>query len=263
MNYKGIVFFDYDGTLADEEEGIFSPTQETCQAIKKMSENGYLSVLATGRAKCYAPQMDIDFGGYVTSNGAYAEVMGKPVYESYIPVGDIKDFSKKLDELGVFYSYENQKKCFANDKNAPVFSNMLTNFKIRSDVFFSMEEGCEKNISKMLIAHPDISVFEMLQEEFRGRLVIEKHRSYTSADVGLGGISKAVGARELAKSLKISKENIYSFGDGVNDYELFKFVGHPIAMGHHAKVLEECAEYITETVKNEGIKKGLLHFGLI
>ena len=74
MDYRGIVFFDYDGTLADKKEGIYLPTKTTIEAIKRLRENKYLTVLATGRALCYVPDMGIDFGGYVTSNGAYAEI---------------------------------------------------------------------------------------------------------------------------------------------------------------------------------------------
>ena len=33
MEYKGIVFFDYDGTLTDEHEKIFTPTEKTKKSI--------------------------------------------------------------------------------------------------------------------------------------------------------------------------------------------------------------------------------------
>ena len=42
MEYKGIVFFDYDGTLTDENEKIFTPTEKTKKAIDALNENGYL-----------------------------------------------------------------------------------------------------------------------------------------------------------------------------------------------------------------------------
>ena len=38
MKYKGAVFFDYDGTLADDRCGIHLPTETTRKALKKLSD---------------------------------------------------------------------------------------------------------------------------------------------------------------------------------------------------------------------------------
>ena len=49
MNYKGAVFFDYDGTLADEANGIFLPTEATVNSVKKLKEKGlYIIPLKVG-----------------------------------------------------------------------------------------------------------------------------------------------------------------------------------------------------------------------
>ena len=64
-NYKGAVFFDVDGTLVDERLEIFKPTSKTIESIQKLKENGYLVGIATGRARCYVPDMGIDFDCYV------------------------------------------------------------------------------------------------------------------------------------------------------------------------------------------------------
>ena len=56
---RGIVFFDFDGTLVDETARIYRPTAATKEALRQLKENGYLAVLATGRAKCYVPETGI------------------------------------------------------------------------------------------------------------------------------------------------------------------------------------------------------------
>ena len=33
---EGAVFFDYDGTLVDEREGIYTPIEKTIEAIRKL-----------------------------------------------------------------------------------------------------------------------------------------------------------------------------------------------------------------------------------
>ena len=51
--YQGAVFFDADGTLIDGPSGIFAPTEKTKEAIAQLREQGFLTVLATGRSQCY------------------------------------------------------------------------------------------------------------------------------------------------------------------------------------------------------------------
>ena len=79
MSKKGIIFFDVDGTLIDWTKGIFKPSKVTKLAIEKLRENGYLTILATGRPKNCIDEGLIDLGlnGYIASNGAYAEIDNK------------------------------------------------------------------------------------------------------------------------------------------------------------------------------------------
>lgn len=263
MDYRGIVFFDYDGTLADEKEGIYLPTKTTIEAIKRLRENKYLTVLATGRALCYVPDMGIDFGGYVTSNGAYAEIEKKEVFQHFIGQNDLQYLITTLEEMGLYYSLENQKRCYAKDKNATIFKNMIDNFKIPQQVFDKLDINNLPKTSKLLVAYNNLNEHETLKKACEGKYEITMHRKYPSADIQPVKINKAVGAAKIAECLHINKENIYAFGDGTNDYQLFEIVGHPIAMGYHADMLDNICEFITDTVANEGIYKGLVRFGLI
>ncbi|XCY70217.1 HAD-IIB family hydrolase [Streptococcus iniae] len=47
MNYKGIVFFDLDGTLLNASSHI---SYENRHALKQLRANGYLPAIATGRS---------------------------------------------------------------------------------------------------------------------------------------------------------------------------------------------------------------------
>ena len=48
-----------------------------------------------------------------------------------------------------------------------------------------------------------------------------------------------------------------------NDLDMIKVAGHGVIMGHHDPVLEPYAEYITDTVENDGLYKAMEHYGLI
>ncbi len=45
----------------------------------------------------------------------------------------------------------------------------------------------------------------------------------------------------------------YAFGDGVNDSEMFRMVGHGIAMGNAVEQLKQIAEENTLSVHEDGV----------
>jgi len=263
MNYKGVVFFDYDGTLADEKEGIYYPTDLTIKSLKQLRENGYLTILATGRSKCYAPDSILNFGGYVTANGAYAEIDGKALYESFIDEEDVRAICKEFDEKGLFYSLENQQNGYAKDIKNKFFCSMLENFNIPKDVFIPLEDSHFKYASKLLLVYNNDDEYDYLSKKYSHKFTFDKHRKFMSCDIAKKGINKAVGVNAIIKALGINFDNTYAFGDGTNDYGMLQAVGHGIAMGYHAPILDEVCETVCDTVENEGITKALKDYKLI
>ena len=47
--YKGVVFFDYDGTTVDEVDEIKTATPTTVESLNKLKENGYLTMRSEER----------------------------------------------------------------------------------------------------------------------------------------------------------------------------------------------------------------------
>jgi len=92
---------------------------------------------------------------------------------------------------------------------------------------------------------------------------LDDHRNGISTDISQEGIAKGTGIEKICEYFDIPKENTYAFGDNTNDYDMIKRAGHGIIMGNHASELEDVAEFITDTVENEGIYKALVKYGLI
>ena len=61
------------------------------------------------------------------------------------------------------------------------------------------------------------------------------------------------------KGLKIG----IAFGDGGNDIDMLLAVKNSVVMGHHSPLLDGKGDFVTDTVKNEGIYKALLHYQLL
>lgn len=263
MKYKGAVFFDYDGTLADGEIGIPLPTEATRNAIAAFQKKGYLAILATGRAKSYVYDTGVEFDGMVTSNGTFAEVDGEIIFDH--PIGDdlLTRLRADLGRMGIAFGIDNPDRCYTPDIKSPVFQHWLKTFAILEESFRNIRPGELPRGYKLSVLFNTYEEIDELRAKYGNELSFDCQRVFKCADVNLLGFNKAAGVRAICEHFGLPIENTYAFGDGMNDYDMLKCVGHGIAMGHHAEKLEECAEFITKTVQEEGIEFGLRHYGLI
>lgn len=261
--YRGAVFFDYDGTLVDEQEKMYEMSDVTRRDIKLLQDSGYLTALATGRPKCYVPD-NMPFDCFVTTNGSYAEVDSKTVFHKTVDENSLKRLLKYFEEHDINYLLETQDTayCWKWDEH---FLHFVNTFHISTKSIFTvdkMPENCA--ISKLNIIYASPEMIKTVDRLFGKEFEFMLHRgSEISCDISVRGISKAVGVNAVIDYFGISKNDTYAFGDNDNDAEMLKTVGHGIAMGKHSALAEECAEYVTKTVVQEGIHHALLHYGLI
>ena len=75
--------------------------------------------------------------------------------------------------------------------------------------------------------------------------------------------SKATACEFLVKKFGLNKDQVYVFGDSMNDLSMFEYASHTIAMGNHAPGLEPYTEFVTKTVEDGGIACAMKHYGLI
>ena len=142
MTYRGAVFFDYDGTITDEKAGVHLPTEKTLAAFEEaLRKNGYLVVLATGRAIPYARHVLGYFDGVVTSNGTFSMVRQEVVADHPIEAPLLRGLVDALDGYGVFYGIDNPEVCYAKDKQAPCFAAWLHAFQIPAEAFVNLPSG--------------------------------------------------------------------------------------------------------------------------
>lgn len=52
-------------------------------------------------------------------------------------------------------------------------------------------------------------------------------------------------------------------GDGGNDIPMLKAAGIGVAMGNASEPVKASADFVTDTVENDGLCKALKHFGII
>lgn len=266
MNNKGIVFFDVDGTLIDWTKGIYAPTKNTKEAINKLKENGYLTVLATGRPKNSITNEieDLGLNGYIASNGAYAEIESKVIFNECIDNKKLKDVLNFLEENNIVYILEGQEKNYVLDINNEKVIDLVTRANLGIENFTEDWDKETVKTSKIISIGQDENSYKLVCDKFKGEgLAFMANQFGNTFEIYVSKYTKGYGVEHLLEKLGIDRENAYAFGDGENDIEMFQVVKHGIAMGGYHKGLEAHAFDFTEDVENEGIEKGLKKLELI
>ena len=77
------------------------------------------------------------------------------------------------------------------------------------------------------------------------------------------GCTKQQGIDEMIRHFGISLDETMSFGDGGNDIPMIQHAAIGVAMGNALDSVKAVADYITDTVDNDGVAKALRHYGVI
>ncbi len=262
MKYTGAVFFDNDGTLTDDLQGIKIPTKATVDAIHRLGERGYLTALCTGRTITYAGHVAKFFDASISSNGTYAVVGDEVVFDCPMNPDDVEKITDYMDSEGILYMLDNPHGCYISDINSKLFSDWCKMYNIPGDVYTGDSDKRPKQVYKIGMLCNTQGQLDMSIKLFGKMFDIDPYQGTLFSDVSTPGIGKGSGVQAVIEYFGIDRENTYAFGDGTNDISMFKIVGHGIAMGVHGKRLEEYAEFITKNVEDDGIAFGLKYYGL-
>jgi hydroxymethylpyrimidine pyrophosphatase-like HAD family hydrolase len=74
---------------------------------------------------------------------------------------------------------------------------------------------------------------------------------------------KTVGIQKYLDANGVDRANTLAFGDGENDAGMLQFVGFGVAMGNAVETTKQSADYITDSVDQNGIWNALVALKLI
>ncbi len=255
------IFFDINGTLVSFDTHEIVPS--AYDAIAKLRHNGTKVFIATGRPLHLIRGLrDAQFDGYITFNGSYCVTAeGYEIYCNAIP----------QEELRQLIAHE--------QKNGPYSYAFMTLGK----VYTNRITDRVKDVAKLL-ALPIPTVADMNQVVDRERVIqinlytdetdeypimntiphcLSSRWSPLFTDINLRGDSKQHGIDKVLEYYNINLTETMAFGDGGNDISMLRHAAIGVAMGNAYGSVKAHADYITDTVDNNGIAKALTHFGLI
>lgn len=253
-----IVFFDIDGTLLDDDKKLPSTTKA---AIQKLQENGTFVAIATGRAPFMFEHLreELDIDTFVSYNGQYVVFENEVIYKNPLSLEQLKQLHNDADKNHTPLVFMNEKTMKASVQHHERIEEALGTLHFphpEKDETFYLDREIYQSL--LFCKEDEQSLYEGQYDEFR---FIRWHEY--SMDVLPEGGSKAMGIRILMDKAGFKMEDVYAFGDGLNDVEMLETVGSGIAMGNATDEVKKFADYVTKAVDKDGIFYGLKHFNLI
>ena len=253
-----IIFFDIDGTLVKLKSTIIS--NKVAYALNEVQKQGVKLFIATGRPIYMLPKFEnVSFDGYLTFNGGYCYDKNQVLYSNPMDKDDVQILLSNardmhvpvvlagIDTMGYDYPEE----------------TLLEYFRIGSQFIGPLDdyEGFSKgDIFQMMCAIPQ----EKEKERLKDVTKIQCTRWWDKAcDIipTIGG--KEHGIHAILKAYGYTKEEAMAFGDGGNDKTMLEAVGCGIAIGNAKDEVKQIADYITDSVEEDGIYTALVKMGMV
>lgn len=265
MDNIQLLVFDIDGTLVDVSKQTVEDS--AVSAINMARDKGYHILIATGRSFFFIHEdvrKRINTEFYVTVNGAcLTDQDGKIIQTHQFSQKTLEDLIayckehkyplgiKYNDHIGVYGDYEYFLKTYIG-KTHPAAEFLIDDNKNKSHL---------TSIPLGVYAYAPVSELDNIKSEF-----LELHftpTEFEAVEATLKGVNKTKTIDEVVNDLGITWDNVAAFGDGHNDIEMLEKAKIGVAMGNSSDTVKNIADYVTDTVLNDGIEKALKHLKFI
>lgn len=258
-----VVFFDIDGTLVDEETQMIPDS--AIRALHKLRENGHIPVVNTGRPYALIDDRirELPFSGWVCGCGTEVLLDGQWLIQVRLSEELCRSVREDVHACNMQVVYEPSLPGVYLDGEYSTHPTIVKECKKLEDRGFFVKPLEENQVFLKFVTYDgDNSRREEFLKRMKPRFTCID-RGDTMLEIVLKGHSKAGGMEKLLQHLGISKKDSMAIGDSTNDLPMFGVAGHTVCMGNGMEELKQQAEYITDTVLNDGIEKALQYFGLI
>lgn len=267
---KKVFFFDIDDTLQvviDHKRYIPSSAKKTIQQLKR---NGNLCFVCTGRSKIEIDNdiKSVGFDGYIEANGTYIEVNDKSIYHKKIMFEEFEKIEEYFKKNNIHFYIESNDGLYINQSSYDFYvKHHYNNVVPKTSQFLIyltiVDDFTNVDINKIVFFSNDIS-FEKIFETFKDNYHVVQStwmkNIKTSGEINLNGITKASAIHFLLDYLNLEQKDTVAFGDSLNDLEMLQFVDTAVVMGNGNEKIKEYADFITNSVLNDGIEYACKHF---
>lgn len=256
------LFFDIDGTLVSFS--THKIPDSTVRAISLAKKKGIKVYISTGRPFSLINNINeispfVD--GYITANGAYCFIGEHVVACNSIPTESVSTVVRLSDEMNFACMVVGEKDLVMHNANEAVdriFRQMLNVQNLKADI--PIEKVLEQRILQLTpIITPEEE--QRIMPLLTGCVSSRWYPEFT--DITAYGADKGNGLLAVASYTGLDVAETMAFGDGGNDISIVKQAGIGVAMGNANQTLKHAADYITDSVDENGIFNALLKMGVV
>lgn len=270
MPSPSAIFLDVDGTYASH--GVVPPAHVA--AVRAARAAGNLVLLCTGRPVSALPEMltGAGFDGIVGGAGAYVTIGGQVLADVRFPADLAARTVRALDTHDMLYILEAPEGLFARSGAVGLIERARRAYlgdddsaQARRTSITAADNLKTVRFGKVVSLDGDIPLEEVARKI--GPEVATVPTSIEDAGPGAGElymshINKAVGMRIAIEHLGVSVDDVFAFGDGLNDLEMLEFAGTAVAIeGSDPRVLA-VADRTAKPPHQDGLVAAFAELGL-
>lgn len=256
-----MLVLDIDGTIMSDDLKISGKIK---RYLKLLVQNGIKVVIATGRMYSSAikitKELEIDTPLICYQGALIKDTKNdKTLYEIPLDENIAREVIEDLKKENVFMNI------YINDEllvetETQYIKDYAKSKKVSYRVVNDFNQIEFKKLNKILAIdyNPDkiIELIDKLKQKYSAKLYVVKSTPYYCEICNVKA-TKGNAVRFLADKWNIKQDEIMAAGDQDNDIEMLLASGVKVAMGNATENLKKVADYITDSVENEGVSKAI------
>lgn len=257
---RKLIGIDLDFTTLNNQGAVSKRTQHTLQAAQAA---GHIISIVTGRPARLATDI-YDYIGLkspmINFNGGLGHVPHYAWEHEYSKVVDHEiafDIFDLVADMGV--------DMVAAESKTNAWSRATGIRDVQNLPFFPSDQGqlhelnrsnLKEDVNAIILHGEDPKQMALVQRDLQSRYGSEFVNVKTWGDdhvveVAAAGVSKTTGLDYLRHVYKIDHDDIYAFGDEMNDFEMIEYASHGVVMANGNPQLKEIANDVTKHTNDE------------
>ena len=256
-----LLVLDIDGTLVDESNRIRS---SALQAIHSAQRLGIAVALATGRMYRTSLQVSESINAtlpLICYEGALIRQPRTELIHRHWPL-EPRLIAQLLDQVELFSSGRLSVQFYIDD-NLYV-SNLcdaslkyLAGSTLEPIVVSDLRLLLNMAVTKVIVLSDDAQAIDRLGGRLKnssGRSRVKQYNSVHFVEIFHPEVNKRLAVTHLAEELlSLRPEHVMTVGDDASDIEMLQYAGIGVAMGNASTSVKTAANWVTETVENDGV----------
>lgn len=260
-----MISFDLDGTIVKNED----VSEKTIIAFKILKEKGIKLICNTGRSiqsleKFYKKLnlLNEDDISILTTGSTIQKNLSKEIiYHTYLT---LDDYFKIKENLNAKYSISvyTPNEIFYVDE---IFDEIKKDNEVLKMPIFKFDENKEIEISRINIMGKKDILDDFIENHNKDFL--KDYYFVRTIDISIEIFNKKASKGNtlnmLMEKYGINKDEIMTIGDSNNDLTMFKDIKYSVAMDNASDFVKSHANYITDSIDNDGFYNICEKFGLL